>query len=100
MTPNDVDFWCIHPGGPKILQAVEKQMKLTNEQTRASWDVLRNYGNMISPTVMFVIEETLTNDLLTQSQTKFDEEDEVNIVAIGFSPGVSVDGALIKCKKK
>ena len=55
---------------------------------------------MISPTVMFVIEETLTNDLLLQSQTKFDEEDEVNIVAIGFSPGVSVDGALIKCRKK
>jgi alpha-pyrone synthase len=54
-----IDLWAVHPGGRAILDAVESSLKLGPDALTASRDVLRNYGNMSSATVMFVLKEML-----------------------------------------
>jgi predicted naringenin-chalcone synthase len=53
----DIDDWCIHPGGKKILEAVHKSLGFSNGQLDDSYEILRDYGNMSSPTVLFVLEK-------------------------------------------
>jgi predicted naringenin-chalcone synthase len=53
--------WAIHLGGPKILDAVERALKLPEGATQISRDVLRKNGNMSSPTVLFVLDQIRRN---------------------------------------
>lgn len=50
------DIWAIHPGGKGIIDALEAELGLTESQTRHSRGVLREYGNMSSATLLFVLE--------------------------------------------
>jgi len=50
----------LHPGGRKILGFVEEELGLTRADTQPSWDVLRDYGNQSSASVLFVLQEWLT----------------------------------------
>ena len=59
LTLDDIDHWVVHPGGTQVLKAVERQIGLTPEMLRFSYEVFREYGNMSSPSVMFVLERTL-----------------------------------------
>ena len=56
---DEVTLWGIHPGGKSVLDAVERGLGLPAESLAASRDVLRNYGNMSSATVMFVLQKLL-----------------------------------------
>jgi len=51
----DVRFWIIHPGGPKILEAVAESLELSDRATRPTWDVWERYGNLSSATVFFIL---------------------------------------------
>ena len=53
----DLSHFLLHPGGPKVLEGLEKTLSLTREKTRISWEVLRNYGNLSSATVLFVLHQ-------------------------------------------
>jgi hypothetical protein len=55
----DITHWCIHPGGKKILAAIKNQLRLSDEDMRFSKSILSRYGNMSSPTVLFVLKEIL-----------------------------------------
>jgi len=55
----DLSFFVLHPGGRKILGVVEEELRLSREDTRASWDVLRDFGNQSSASVLFVLDEHL-----------------------------------------
>lgn len=55
----DVGLWAVHPGGRSVLDAVERALGLGPEALNASRQVLREYGNMSSSTVMFVVEKML-----------------------------------------
>ncbi len=55
----DIDLWAIHPGGRTILDAVERALELAPDDLSHSRDVLRDYGNMSSATIMFVLERML-----------------------------------------
>jgi predicted naringenin-chalcone synthase len=55
----DVRFWIAHPGGRKVIDNLQKHLGLTDEQLRFSRAVMRNFGNMSSPTVMFVLDEVM-----------------------------------------
>ncbi|MFT7521401.1 MAG: alkylresorcinol/alkylpyrone synthase, partial [Kiritimatiellia bacterium] len=55
----DVAMWCFHPGGSRILDAVQRRLSLNDSQMAASRHVLAHHGNMSSPTVMFVLAESL-----------------------------------------
>ena len=54
-----IRFWVIHPGGRKVMDDVQRHLGLTDAQIRFSRTALRNYGNMSSPTVMFVLDEVV-----------------------------------------
>ncbi len=55
----DMDLWAVHPGGRSILDAVDGGLELAPDKLAASRAVLRDYGNMSSATVMFVLEQLM-----------------------------------------
>jgi alkylresorcinol/alkylpyrone synthase len=54
---DDIAWWVVHPGGTQVLKAVGKQLELAPEKLRFSYETFRDYGNMSSPTVMFVLTD-------------------------------------------
>ena len=50
----DVRYWAIHPGGPAILRHTEKLLNLTPDDTWASWETLREFGNCSSVTLALI----------------------------------------------
>jgi alkylresorcinol/alkylpyrone synthase len=61
LTRRDIGSWLIHPGGPKVLQAVESALGLSCRELAASWDCLARYGNLSSGSVLLVLEEVMTH---------------------------------------
>jgi predicted naringenin-chalcone synthase len=59
MQKEEITHWCIHPGGTKILQAVHKSLGFTNGQLNEGYEILKNYGNMSSPTNLFVLQRMM-----------------------------------------
>jgi predicted naringenin-chalcone synthase len=59
--PHAVDLWAVHPGGRSVLDAVEGALELRPDALNASRQVLDDYGNMSSATVMFVLKNLLEN---------------------------------------
>ena len=87
LTRGDIRFWVAHPGGRKVIDNVQKQMGLTEEQLRHSKTVMRNYGNMSSPTVMFVLDEVERNGNPRAGDWG---------VMIALGPGMAAETALLK----
>jgi alkylresorcinol/alkylpyrone synthase len=56
ITRTDVECCVYHPGGTRILLAIEEALGLDRTRTQPSWDVLRDYGNMSSAAVLFVLD--------------------------------------------
>ncbi|MBC7390932.1 MAG: type III polyketide synthase [Opitutaceae bacterium] len=83
-----IRFWAIHPGGRAILEAVTKQMHISEVQMRASYNVLQEHGNMSSATILFVLEEILKKDLPQKGD---------KTVATAFGPGLTVESVLLTC---
>lgn len=82
LTKDMITHWCIHPGGKKILEAVEHSLGLSPEELKDCYEVLRNYGNMSSPTVLFVLEKIM-NDLTPEQPAK--------IFGAAFGPGLTME---------
>jgi predicted naringenin-chalcone synthase len=61
LSRSDIRFWVLHPGGRKVIDDLRLYLDLTETQVRFSRHVLRNHGNMSSPTVMFVLDEVVRN---------------------------------------
>jgi predicted naringenin-chalcone synthase len=83
----DVTHWGIHPGGPKIIRLLGRQLELTPEQLRASWDVLANAGNCASATVLLVLENILRVDKPRPGEYG---------VLLAFGPGLTIEGAVLR----
>lgn len=88
LTQDQIDFFAIHPGGFKILQACENSLNITAEQNKHSYHVLRNYGNMSSATVLFVLK-SLWDSLSPADNSK-------NIFSCAFGPGLTVEASLLR----
>ncbi|MDA8017753.1 MAG: type III polyketide synthase [Thermoanaerobaculia bacterium] len=56
---SDVDAWICHPGGPKVLQAMEKSLGLAREDLALTWRSLEEVGNLSSTSVLLVLRDTL-----------------------------------------
>jgi alkylresorcinol/alkylpyrone synthase len=56
---DDLSFFVLHPGGRKILNVVEEELRLTRDDTQPSWDILRDHGNQSSASVLFVLDKHL-----------------------------------------
>ena len=86
ITKEDITHWCIHPGGKKILEAVHKSLGFTNGQLQPCYDVLKEYGNMSSPTVLFVLEKIM--DALQKKET-------CKIFGAAFGPGITMETFIV-----
>lgn len=60
LTREDLSFFVLHPGGRKILETMQAELAIPSEQVQPSWNVLAEYGNLSSATVLFVLDEWLT----------------------------------------
>jgi len=76
---NAIDAWAVHPGGKSIVDAVERGLGLPAEKVAASRAVLRDYGNMSSATVLFVLERLM-------------RDRPASGVALAFGPGLAMEG--------
>ncbi len=59
LTRDDVSSWVCHPGGPKVLQAMEEGLELGPEALAVTWKSLREVGNLSSTSVLLVLRETM-----------------------------------------
>ena len=55
----DVEWWVCHPGGPKVLAAMQEALELSRADLAVTWDSLDRIGNLSSASVLFVLEDTL-----------------------------------------
>lgn len=81
---DEVASWAIHPGGPRILSAVEEALALRPEASATSRAVFADCGNMSSPTVLFILERLRR------------ERAPRPCVALGFGPGLAAEAALFR----
>ena len=79
----DVRGWAIHPGGPRILTACAVSLELEPACLEPSQQVLADYGNMSSPTVLFIL-----NQLRERGEC-------LPCVVMAFGPGLTIEAALI-----
>jgi len=84
----EIDHWAFHPGGRKILDALQQSIKLDEKSMVHSFRILRDFGNMSSPTVSFVLK-SLWNDVLKWKKSE-------SILAAGFGPGITMETALFQ----
>lgn len=81
-----VQHWAIHPGGRSILDKVEQKLGLSEAQLVPARDTLRDYGNMSSATVLFVLKH-----ILEAPDTAAGER----VLAMAFGPGLTVETGLL-----
>jgi predicted naringenin-chalcone synthase len=80
----EVASWAVHPGGPRILDAVEEGLGLPRQATAASRAVFAECGNMSSPTLLFILDRLRSGSAPRPC------------VALGFGPGLMAEAALLK----
>jgi predicted naringenin-chalcone synthase len=75
-----IPHFAIHPGGKQILQKVQEAFGLASEVNRHSIDVLKNFGNMSSVSILFVLERMMRDSTINGE-----------ILAMGFGPGLTLE---------
>ena len=80
----EIGSWAIHPGGPRILDACAEAAGLDSKALEPSRCVLKNYGNMSSPTVLFILNQLGA------------ENAPGPCVLLAFGPGLTIEMALVK----
>lgn len=80
----DIDRLCSHPGGVKVIDAIETALALPQGELNLEREVLHDYGNMSAPTVMFVLERLLERGLPDRT------------MMTAFGPGFTCAGLLLE----
>lgn len=80
----EIDDWVIHPGGPRIVTACAEALQLSEQQVAPSFEILREYGNMSSATVLFVLQRFLARNSSRRRR-----------VLLAFGPGLCIEAALL-----
>ena len=80
---HQIRSWAVHPGGPKVLDAVSEALGLSREATFVSREILREFGNMSSATTLFILER-----LRRQKASG-------PCLALAFGPGLAAEVALL-----
>lgn len=83
LTLESVGSWAVHPGGPRILSAFREGVGLKPDALAVSEQILARYGNMSSPTIVFIVDQ-----LRRQQAPR-------PCLALGFGPGLTVEAMLI-----
>lgn len=85
LNPREVSRWAVHPGGPKIVDAVCEAMDLGDENVLDARAVLNDFGNMSSATILFVLERMFRKG-----------RSDDPIIMLGFGPGLTMEGAILQ----
>lgn len=85
----DISSWAVHPGGKAILDKVAESLGLEEHKVAASRKILRQYGNMSSATVLFVLQEILQQDGPLRE----------TVCAMAFGPGLTVEMGLLQAQR-
>lgn len=80
------DAWAVHPGGRSVLDRVEAGLELEPGAIDASREVLREFGNMSSATILFILRRLLLDDSIG---------DGSRVAGLAFGPGLTVESALM-----
>ena len=83
-----IKHFAIHPGGKKILETAASELNLQDHQLDESFQVLRDYGNMSSPTVIFVLQEMIKNFS--------DKNNNEFVTGMAFGPGLTIESMILK----
>lgn len=78
----EISHWCIHPGGKRILDSIHRSLGFTNGELAASYEVLQQYGNMSSASILFVLKNFMS---------KNETDSEKNIFGAAFGPGLTME---------
>ncbi|MEX0686853.1 MAG: type III polyketide synthase [Balneolales bacterium] len=83
----NIDYWAIHPGGRAILDKIQQSMELSDVQVASSRKTLKEYGNMSSATILFVLKDVIENSV---------NKKDKNVMAIAFGPGLTIETGLFE----
>jgi alkylresorcinol/alkylpyrone synthase len=81
---DEIDRFCCHPGGVKVIDAIEAALDLPQGELNLEREVLRDNGNMSAPTVLFVLERLLDRGLPQK------------VMMTAFGPGFTCAGLLLE----
>ncbi len=84
LSQDDIHLWALHPGGRAVLDTCAQALGLERGALSSSRAVLRDYGNMSSPTILFVMDHLFSQDNPTQARG----------LSLGIGPGVTLEGIL------
>ncbi len=87
LSSKEVRFWAVHPGGGKILDYVQEELKLSDNQMAFSRHILSTHGNMSSPTVLFILDEIARRGGPRPGDFG---------MMLGFGPGLTIETCLIR----
>jgi predicted naringenin-chalcone synthase len=76
----EISHWCIHPGGKRILEAIHNSLGFIDGQLSASYQVLNDFGNLSSASILFVLKEML-----------HEKKQIRKLFAAAFGPGLTVE---------
>jgi predicted naringenin-chalcone synthase len=84
----EISHWCIHPGGKRILAAISKSAGIEPDKLASSFKVLNDFGNMSSPTILFVLKGILDS-------FEANRQEGVTIFGTAFGPGLTMETFLL-----
>jgi alkylresorcinol/alkylpyrone synthase len=87
LTCRDVQHWGIHPGSAKIIDNVRDRLGLSDDQVASSHQILHDYGNMSSATILFVLEHI--------QQCEKPQPGAYGVL-MAFGPGLTMEGLLVQ----
>ncbi|MBK7380261.1 MAG: type III polyketide synthase [Ignavibacteriales bacterium] len=82
-----IKHWALHPGGRAILDSLQNGLQLSDRQLKPSRDILKNFGNLSSVSILFVLKNILENEQL--------DIDDL-CCAVAFGPGLTMELVLFK----
>lgn len=87
LNKDTIKHWALHPGGRAILDSLQSGLGLSDEQMIPSRAVLRNFGNMSSASILFVIKELIATNAVNKGEL---------LCAVAFGPGLTMEVALFR----
>jgi predicted naringenin-chalcone synthase len=87
LSTEQISHWVLHPGGRAILDSLQNGLNISDEKMIPSRTVLKNYGNLSSASILFVLKELMKNTVM--------KNDEL-VCAVAFGPGLTMEVAILK----
>jgi predicted naringenin-chalcone synthase len=88
LTKEQITLYALHPGGKAILEAIESALNLSKIDNKFAYEILANFGNMSSATVLFVLKNLMSQ--ITEA------DKNKNILSCAFGPGLTLESMILE----